>query len=281
MIRSLRNFSVVLLLTACSSSPPPVLPPAEDTAARWDQRGQEAFRAGSAQEALVAYRESLRLYTSVENAEGAATELLNIATVHYQIGERDRAAEALSELLTTRATATPVRLKADAAYRLALLDFDAGNNDRAAESLDRAQALCESKCDIDGRLNNLRARLLLARGKLAEAETTARRGLDINRRRSDVAEEANSLRILAEIAARDRRNAQSLSFYEQALTLDKAAAEPRKIMLDLLGAGRSLAAQGKSNDATLYAERALRVAESIGDEQAQLQAKALLKTSIR
>jgi len=272
---------LLALLGACSSAPPPSLPPAEEAAIVLDQRGQDAFRRGDMNTALAAYEEALRLYSSVENAAGAAVELLNIATVHHQLGQRERAIQSLDDLLTLR-TAVPARLKVEAAYRRAYFDFDVGNFADAVTWLERAQEWCANDgCDAAGRIQNLQARLAFARGDVAAAERDARRGLEQNRRRADAIEEANSLRILADAAARRGQAAQAFAFYEQALALDKQAAQPRKIALDLLGASRSLVAQGKSAEAIDYAQRALRVAESVGDERGREEAKALLQSLSR
>jgi len=198
------------------------------------------------------------------------------------LGQRALALQALDQLLTARSATTPEALKAEAAYRRAVFDFDAGDSANAAQWLERAQGLCPAgNCELAGRMLNLKARMVLARKQLDAAENDAKRALELNRRRNDPIEEANSLRILADIAAHRGQHAQAVTAYEQALALDKQAAAPGKIALDLLGAGRSLAAAGKTKEAAEYAERALRVAESIGDERGQQEAKALLNSRSR
>ena len=51
----------------------------------------------------------------------------------------------------------------------------------------------------------------------------------------------------------------------QALVLDKAAGEPYKIGLDLIGIGHCLVAQGQQAEAATYFRRAADVARSIND----------------
>ncbi len=281
MTRLLYIALAATLLAACSSAPTP-RPATEEGAIQWSQRGEDAYRRGDLNGALAAYEQAFKLYASVEHNEGSASQLLNIATVYYRLGDRARASQTLDQILTARGVATPARFKAEAAYRRAYFDFESGDMAGANSWLGRAQEYCvEAACDVGGRLSNLKAQLALARDDIASAELEARRGAELNRRGADAVEEANSLRLLAEIAVRRGQHAAALAFYEQALTLDKNAAEPRKIVLDLLGASRSLAAQGKSAAAGDYAERARRVAESVGDEQGQQQAAALLKSLSR
>lgn len=279
MSRVIRGVFVASLLAACGSAPP-VRPATEESAIQWNQRGQEAYRHGDLKPALAAYEEALRLYSSIEQGAGMGVALLNVAIVHHRLGDRAAAANALDRIFAAGGVAIPERYRAEAAYLRAHLDFEVGDIARARNWIERAQTLCtEANCDVLGRLPNLKARMALARDDVSTAEAEARRGLDVNRRRGDAVEEANSLRLLADAVARRGQYPQAFAFYEQALTLDKNAGEPRKIVLDLIGAGRSLAAQGRTSEAGEYAERARRVAESIGDAQG-LQEVFLLRKSL-
>ncbi len=275
MNRVICGVFVATLLAACGSAPP-VRPATEEAAIQWNQRGQEAYRHGEMQQALAAYEEALRLYSSVEQGEGIGIALLNVSTVYRRLGDRAAAVKALDRILAGGGIAIPTHYRAEAAYRRAHLDFEAGDIAGTSAWIERAQALCtETICDAVGRLPNLKARVALARDDISAAEAEARRGLDVNRRRGDALEEANSLRLLADAAVRRGQHPQAVAFYEQALALDKGAAEPGKIVLDLLGTSRSLAAQGKVTEAADYAERARRVAESIDDSQGEKEARSL------
>ena len=69
------------------------------------------------------------------------------------------------------------------------------------------------------------------------ARTHARRALELNRGLGDRAEEANSLRLLADAALRSRITAAADNGYQQALVLDKDTGHPHKITADLVGLG--------------------------------------------
>jgi tetratricopeptide (TPR) repeat protein len=274
-----RGFVLAALaaVTACGGAPAP-LPPAEETAIRWQVRGQEAFGRGDLAEALAAYEQARRASASVEHVEGVAQAQLNIATVRLRLGEHEAAVRALDEVFAPGAA--PARWRTEAAYRRAVIE--AGRGGPAAEWIERGIALCrDANCETLGRLHNLKSRLLLAANELAAAEAEARRALDANRGHADRLEQANSLRLLADVAFARREYAPAQVFYEQALALDKAAAEPRKIARDLIGIARALAAQGKEASAAEYAARARRVAESIDDRRGAEEAAGLLSPSGR
>ncbi len=253
---------IVLWLTACSSAPPP-RPPLEDNALQWTQRGQDAFRRGEWQEALDAYQEGLRIYASIEQGDGIGVELLNIATVQYAMGDIVAMDKTLDRVLNN--VGVPAVHRAEAAYRRAYAKLNAADADGAAAWLEQALQRCAPiDCAALGAMYNLRARLALLRGDTVVADTDARRAAEANRRHGDQIEEANSQRLLADAALRSANGAQALALYEQTLTLDKATAQTRKIVLDLLGAARAAAMLGRT-DVVAYLERARSVAESIDD----------------
>jgi tetratricopeptide (TPR) repeat protein len=240
------------------------------------QRGEDAYRRGNLHEALAAYEEARRHYASIDDAKGLATQLLNLGTVHYAIGERD-AARRLFEQVLLLGTQVSAATRADAAYRVALIDFDSGNLSSISEWLDRSLALCaDAACDAPGRVHNLRARLALARGEVAVAEAEAKRALEYNRRRDARAEQANSLWLLGELAMARGDHVQAEQQYAQALELDRALAEPHKVVRDLLGLAQSLLAQGRRDAAMDYARRARSAAQSSGDVRAVAEADKFL-----
>jgi len=61
------------------------------------------------------------------------------------------------------------------------------------------------------------------------------------------------------------------------LRLDKETGAAEKIALDLMGLGRSLARQGKRNEAREYFQRAYLVSEGAGDTRAMEAAAAEIK----
>jgi Tfp pilus assembly protein PilF len=266
----------VMLLLGCSTAPPPPRPVAEETALRWSQRGTEAYRRGEWREARMAFEAAWRGYASLDRADSAAGELLNISAVHFRAGEHDAMRRVLDRILDAGAAVSP-SLRAEAGYRYALLEFETGSAGRAAQWLDRSLALCgDAACAVAGPVANLRARLALAERNLEQAGAEALRGLELNRRRGNLVEQANSHRVRAEIALARGAGAPAESEYLRALELDRVAGDPAKILLDLLGLAHSLAAQGQAEAARDYARRARDVAQGVGDAGAVQQAEAYL-----
>jgi tetratricopeptide (TPR) repeat protein len=276
MIRLAPVLAGLLVLGGCASSPPAPRPPAEESALRWNQRGEEAFRRREWAEALAAFERAQRAYASLDRTEEAAGELLNIATVNFQISDFDAARRALDQVWSAGSAVT-ARLRADAAYRRALVEYDAGVRSAVAAWLARSFELCpDSACSVAGAVANLRARMALADGKLDDAAREAGRALELNRRHAQRIEQANSHRLLAEIALMRADAAQAELQFTQALALDRAAGESRKIARDLLGLARSLMAQGRREAGAEHARRARDVASSSDDEEAVQQAERIL-----
>ena len=134
---------------------------------------------------------------------------------------------------------------AEATYRLALFAAEDGDAARARTLGEQALALCAG-CASEGAIRNFQAGLRLAAGAATEAREHARRALELNRGLGDKAEEANSLRLLADAALRLKDYAAAGNGYQEALALDKDAGHPRKIGADLLGLGEAALAQGKN-----------------------------------
>jgi tetratricopeptide (TPR) repeat protein len=267
----MRRAVVILLailggaLSACGSTPPP--PPEEvEQAAQWNQRGRKAFQAGDYERALGDYEKALALQRSLENLEGVAVELINIASVHRARREPALAHRALDAILSEDSLPFADHSRAEAATRKALLFLEADDATQAGAWLDRAQSLCRSDaCRANGVILNLRARLALSRQDAAQASGYAQKALAENRRTDDRAEQANSLRLAAEaaVAQGDCRGARP--HYEQALALDKETAAAPRILADLLGLARCAAREGRIAEARSYFKRAVSVAEGLGD----------------
>jgi len=255
----------VLALTACAGNPP-ALTEQQETAIQFNQRGETAFRRGDYAQALQEYQGALSIHRSVENMVGTATELLNLSVVHRRLGDKAAAQAALDQILTERSPAFSADQKAEAAYRKAGYYLDDGSEAEAQSWLNKALEYCHG-CGAEGRLYNLMARMALA-GQPQDAMNHARRALALNRNAGDKNEEANSLRLIADVSFKleDFKTAQQS--YDDALRLDKESGAAAKIALDLMGLGRSIARQGRRTEAVEYFQRAYSVSEGAGDTKA-------------
>lgn len=253
-----------LFVAGCGSTPPR---PSESQAAAltWNQRGQQAYARGDYPRALEYYRQALDLNRATEDVDGVARELVNLATVHRRLGEREKARAALDEVLIPGGIPFSAAQRAEASHRLALYTAEDGDPAAARELSERAATLCGA-CPTEGAILNFQAGMRLTAGDSATARALATRALAANRRHADAEEEANSLRLAADAALALKDYAAAAAGYQAALTLDKYAGRPHKIAADLLGLGDAARAQGRGGEAVDFFRRARSVAEAGGDD---------------
>lgn len=263
---------LALLTVGCGGAAPPRPSETQEAALAWNERGQAAFARGDYAGALSNYREALALNRAVEDVEGIARELVNLATVYRRLGERDKANTALDEILVPGGIPFTAAQRAEATYQLALYAAEDGDIARARVLGGQAVTLCTG-CAAEGAIGNFLAGLKLAAGDIAGAREQTRRALEHNRRQGDKTEEANSQRLLADVALHLKDFVAAAVGYQEALALDKALGQPHKIAADLLGLGEVALAQSKNREAADYFQRARAVAEVAGLEALRRQAE--------
>jgi tetratricopeptide (TPR) repeat protein len=270
---------VALLAVSACASKPVVVPELQTAALQWNQRGHAAFDQGDYQAALADYAEALSANRAIENVDGIAEELMNLAVVHERLGDNTQAQRRLDEILAANGPPFSSAQRAEAAYRKAVLALDTGAAADAAALLDRALEFCRGgNCVVEGRVYNLRARIALANGDAVLAHAHAKRALEANRRANDVAEQANSLRLMADATFQSGDAATAHTLYGQALDADKTLGDGAKIALDLIGIGRCYAAQGQRGMARQFYERARNVWDGLGDAAGVARAETLVKS---
>ena len=186
------------LLAACGQNPPRPSE-AQQAAVQWNQRAQTAYARGDYAQALAHYQQALAANRAIEDVNGIARELINLAVVHRKLGRPAPARAALDEILVPAGIPFTAGQRAEATYRLALFAAEDGDAVRARTLGEQALALCAG-CVSEGAIRNFQAGLRLAAGAAMEAREHARRALELNRGLGDRAEEANSLRLLADAA---------------------------------------------------------------------------------
>ncbi len=263
---------LALLVVACGGAVPLHPSETQEAALAWNERGRAAYARGDYAQALANYREALALNRAVEDVEGIARELVNLAAVYRRLGERDKANAALDEILAPGGIPFTSAQRAEATYQLALYAAEDGDVPRSRTLGERAASLCTG-CPAEGAIGNFLAGLKLVAGDIVGAREYARRALEHNRRQGDKTEEANSQRLLADAALRRKDFAAAATGYQEALALDKALGQPHKITADLLGLGEVALAQGKNREAADYFQRARAVAEVAGLESLRRQAE--------
>lgn len=256
-----------LFLIGCGAKHP-TLSDAHLSAVKLNQRAESSFKNSDYENALRLYNEALKINRSIENIDGIAINIINIAATYRKLGDKDNAHKQIDEILNASPIAyNPLHLS-EAAFLKALLYFDEKNYDKALEWTDRALSFCQGlQCNNIGKVYNLKGRAYLKKGDIASAISYGYKGLELNRSHENKQEEANSLRILAETRLINGEYAEAKKLYEDALAIDKALGLSRKIAQDLMGIGNTYFKQGNKKDALQYFKRALSVSESAGDKQ--------------
>jgi len=232
-----------------------------------NRKATTAFERGQYETALAGYSEALRISRAIEHVGGIAANLLDLAAVHRVLGDPERAALALDELLSAGKLAFSPAQRSSAAYLRALLFADQNALADASRLATQARALCrESECGNEGRIVNLEARIAFLAGDRAAALAAALEALALNRESKADEETANSLRIAADVHSVRGELAKAQEGYAAALVLDKKLGLAAKIRLDLIRLGDVAAGQGRGEDARVYYRRALEASRGAADE---------------
>ncbi len=281
MMRHIILFLVLLGLVAGCGHEPVQRSAVREEAIRLNQGAQEAFRLGDAATARDLTKRALDLYRALDDTDGVAMELINLSSAQLALGDTAGAIGTLEPFFANPGLEFPAAQRAEAAYRRAWIAHRASNAQDSESWLARAMTWCGGGCATTGRAQNLRAQLAFERGDLSAARDLGTEAKAASRKLGDLPEEANALRLLAEVAARDGDPAKAEGYFRQALALDKETGQAAKIHADLIGIGASLRAQKRDREALEHFERARSVAEGAGDEALTRSAETLIRDSVR
>jgi tetratricopeptide (TPR) repeat protein len=248
-------------LTGCAGSSDPSTPTVYVQATEFEQQGFKAQAHGDCKRALLYYRQALRLNRSVENMDGVAVGLINLAVLHQKLN-RDGEARALIDEALSLPEIQPF-IRSDAAYERARLYLREKDLAMAKRRVELALSLDKSR-RAASRLNLL-GRIAFLEGHDEQALQWAEAALDANRDGLHQSEQANSLRLMAEANARRGHDAVAKEHYLQALRADKEAGESAKVALDLRELGKLSLKTGNREEALSYFRRAAKVKESAGE----------------
>ena len=222
----------LLLLSACSHVEE-IRSARQEQATEFNQRAQRAFQRGEYQAAADLYGSALQLDVAIENVNGIAINMLNLARVNQVLGNNTLAQRYLDSLLDDKALHHAPTHLAAAATQKSLLRLQAGDMPGATEWADKAAAYCVADCTLFGVIDNARAAIALRANDPDQTLVFGERAAAANKNTSAL-EYANSLRLSA--SARLLRNEYdaALRLMDEALLIDKSLGLPEKIIQDLL-----------------------------------------------
>lgn len=250
-----------LLLVACGSAPPPRLPQALEQANAAEKDARRALKGGELLRAQHGFAKTLALRQSLDDADGVATTLINLATVTHKLHEDEAALVWLDKILLEKGRLYAPEFHLTAAFRKAVILTNLARLDEAESALQLAEKNCSKKCATRFGIDALHARLLLlkgdADGALALAQALSKEA------NAGKEEQANALRIVAAAEEKLLRFADALQHYQAVLEMDKALALGDRIGEDLSGMARASKQLGRDDEAAMYARRAALVNEAL------------------
>jgi tetratricopeptide (TPR) repeat protein len=238
------------------------------------------MQAGNHAVAAREYEEARRIARSIEDADAIAAAAVNLSIVYQRLGRDAAAQEALAEVLDTRRHVFPERRLMQAALRRAILELAGGNAGAASDWAQRAERRCPGvACDLAPAILNVQAQAALDSRNSAEAARLSLAAADLSRQKGNRVETANALRTLGKAKLAHGEPDGAAVAFEQALELDHALADPRKILADLTELARANAARGDRTAARAYFERALIVSRALNDTRAIAELEAQMASS--
>ncbi|TAJ79488.1 MAG: hypothetical protein EPO42_06095 [Gallionellaceae bacterium] len=243
------------MLVACGSTPAPRLPQALEQAQTVDKDARRALRNGELLRAQYNFTKVLALQQSLDDTAGAATTLINLATVTHQMHDDAAALVWLDRILLEKAPLYPAEARMTAAFRKAVILTNMERPNEAEAALLLAEKQCEKKCALHFGMDVLHARLLLLKGDAAGALALAQ-SIAKEKKGAGKEEQANAVRVAAAAEEKLQHYANALQYYQSALETDKALGLSARIGEDLSGMARAAKLLGQLEDANLYARRA-------------------------
>ncbi len=277
MSRAFRLAGVlVALCAACAGQPAPNLPPAQERIAEAAGRGGALARAGDNAAAALQFQEALRIARTIEDADAIAANAISLSIVYQRLGHPAAARSALAVVLEAPGARFPERRVLQAELRQAIVELAVGDARDAVASARRAWERCQRLgCELAAAILNVQAGAALEGGDAEEALRFSQAAEASARGRADRVETANALRNTGRARARLGDPAGAIRALEQALEIDRALADPRKILADLLELQQASAAKGDGQAARIYSERARAITraarETPEDEETEVQ----------
>jgi len=231
----------------------------QEQATDFNLHAQRAFQRGEYQVAAALYENALQIDVAIENVDGIAINILNLARVNQVLGKPALAQRYLDSLLGDKALHfLPAHLAAAAVQR-SLLRLQENDVAGATEWADKAAVYCVSDCKLSGVIDNARASIALRANEADKALYWSERAGSENKNASPI-EYANSLRLSASARLLKLEPDAALRLAEEAMVIDKSLGLPDKIRQDLLLSAQAHDKLGHVELAAQCRDRAARIA---------------------
>ncbi|WP_283744254.1 hypothetical protein [Sideroxydans sp. CL21] len=248
----------LVLLSACSHVEE-MRSARQERATEFNQRAQRAFLRGEYQSAADLYGNALQLDVAIENVNGIAINMLNLARVYQVLGNPALAERYLDSLLEDKALRYPPAQLAAAAVQKSLLRLQENDVAGATAWVEKSAGYCGPDCTLAGVIDNARAGIALRANDADKALQWSEHATSENKGSSQL-EYANSLRLTASARLMKGEYDTALRLSEEALAIDKLLGLPEKIRQDLLLSAQAHEKLGHAEQAAQCRDRAARIA---------------------
>lgn len=255
--------AIAAACAGCAAQPQPSVPPAQERIAAAAARGAALARAGDNAAAAARFQEALRTARSIEDADAIAANAISLSIVYQRLGQHASSRAALALVLEGDQRRFPERRVLQAELRRAILELAAREPQEAGAHAERAWRRCQRlSCELAAAILNVQSAIALEAGRAEEALRLGQAAESAARGRADRGETANALRNIGRARGAAGDAAGAVAALEQALEIDRALADPRRILADLEELARASEAKGDAQAARGYAERALAISRA-------------------
>jgi CHAT domain-containing protein/Tfp pilus assembly protein PilF len=246
----------------------------EPTATRALEEGIRLYEQGdkaSLQQAIVKFKEGLKLFQQVGDRGGEATTLSNIANVYSELGEQQQALTYYNQALPLLRAVGDRRGEAGTLTSIGLVYWALGEHQQALTYHNQALPLNRAVGDRGEEAATLTGigLVYLALGDNQQALTYYNQALPLNRAVGDRGREANTLTNIGLVYSNLGEQQQALTYYNQALPLLRAVGDRRGEAGTLSNIGNVYWALGEHQQALTYHNQALPLLRAVGDRRGE------------
>lgn len=263
---------MLAMVSGCGA--PAKISPILESAVGYNHQGRQFFQNKDYKNALICYNKALQADKSIENADGIALNLLNIAQTYLALNQVDAAQASLDEVFKNATGVFQADQQIQAAMQKSIIFSSLSQSSLAGEWINKASALCGASCLQQGLILNIQARFALDEHQPDVAIKLANHALSIHKKEMLNHEMANSLRLIGEAHLDKQLPGKAIPFLQEALQLDKEQGLPVKISIDLLLLG--MAHKNSSDQSAVFFRRALAVSQASGDSVGEQRAARAL-----
>lgn len=266
--------ALIAILAGCGSTPARISPMLEN-AVDYNHQGQQFYQGKDYRNALAFYSKALQVDRSIENSEGIALNLFNLAQTYLALNQFDAAQASLDEVVNNAMGLFSSSHLAQASMQKSIVFTHQKQPGAAREWITKADAFCGASCPQKGLVLNVQARFALDEHQPDAAIDLANRALSIHKKEMLTPEIANSLRLMGEANLAKQLPDMAIPLLQEALQLDKDQGLPIKISVDLLLLGKA----NKNADglSAAFFRRALAVSRAAGDSDGERRALLALE----